>query len=93
MPFLTVAQIKSLKAINCITLENLAGMSDTNVGKGMGLVQLRDKARAYLEAAKSAAPITALQAQLDERDALLKAQEDRIARLEAKLEQVMTTED
>lgn len=93
VPFLTVAQVKSLQAINCITLEQLAGMSDAHAGRGMGLIQLRDRAKAYLAAAKDAAPITALQNQLEEREAQIKAQEQRIARLEAQLEKMMETED
>lgn len=93
IPFLTVAQIKSLEAINCRTLEQLAGMSDVNVGKGMGLVQLRDRAKAFLAAAQDAAPITALQTKLEERENELETQKRRIEALEAKLEALMETEE
>lgn len=66
VPFLTVGQIAELKALNVFTLEGLAGMPDSTAHRFMGFNQMRDKARAFLEAARGLAPITQLQAQLDE---------------------------
>lgn len=81
VPFLTVGQIAELKAINCFTLEQLAGMSDQLAQKMMGMHGLRQKATAFLQAAKDSAPLTQMQAELEKRDneiALLKAQLDQL---------------
>jgi hypothetical protein len=66
VPFLTVGQVAELQALNVMTLEGLAGMSDTVAHRFMGFNDLRSKAQRFLDAAKSAAPITALQNQIDE---------------------------
>ncbi len=68
VPFLTVGQIAELKAVNCFTLEQLGGMSDALASKMMGMHGLRQKAAAFLEAAKGAAPFTKMQAELEKRD-------------------------
>jgi hypothetical protein len=65
VPFLTVSQIAELRALNVMSLEGLAGMADTVAHRFMGFHDMRTKAQKYLDAAKSAAPITALQAQVD----------------------------
>lgn len=66
VPFLTVGQIAELKAFNVMTLEGLAGMPDSVAHRFMGFHDMRSKAQKYLDAAKSAAPFTAMQAQIDE---------------------------
>ena len=65
VPFLSVTQIAELRALNVMSLEGLAGMADTVAHRFMGFHEMRTKAQKYLEAAKSAAPITELQAQVD----------------------------
>lgn len=56
VPFLNIAQIKDFKACNVMTLEQLADLSDTNVQKlGMGAVEARKKAQAYMKAAGDSA--------------------------------------
>ena len=65
VPFLTVSQIAELKAFNCFTLEQLAGMSDQAGQKFMGIQALKQKAQKYLDAAASAAPLTHLPEQID----------------------------
>lgn len=65
VPFLSVSQIAELKALNVMSLEGLAGMADTVAHRFMGFHEMRAKALKYLDAAKSAAPITALQEQVD----------------------------
>lgn len=66
VPFLSVSQIAELRALNVMSLEALAGMADTVAHRFMGFHEMRTKAQKYLDAAKSAAPITALQNQVDE---------------------------
>lgn len=65
VPFLTVSQIAELRGFNCMTLEQLAGMSDQAGQKFMGFQSLKQKAQKYLDAANNAAPITHLQEQVD----------------------------
>lgn len=74
-PPLTAAQVAEMNALSIFTVEQLAGLSDTGLDRlGLHARTLQNKARAFLESAKSAAPIehlTAENAQLRERlDAL-----------------------
>jgi hypothetical protein len=60
-PELDVAQIEELRAARVRTVEQLAGMSDANLGKlGPGWRPVRQAAQDFLEAAKSSAPLTRL---------------------------------
>lgn len=74
VPFLTVSQVAELKALNVMSLENLAGLADTVAHRFMGFHDLRTKAQRFLEAAKSSAPLTAMQAQIDELKSLNEVQ-------------------
>ena len=66
LAFLTRAQVADLKAINVHTAEQLAGMNDSTSHNLMGFHAIKDRARAYIEAAAGNAPILKLQAQIDE---------------------------
>jgi hypothetical protein len=56
VPFLNIAQVRELAAINIKTLEQLAGLSDLMVQKtGMGGIELRKKAQSYMKAATDSA--------------------------------------
>lgn len=83
VPFLTVGQIAELKALNVHTLEQLATLADTVAHKVMGFQELKRKAAQFLEAAKSAAPITMLNEQLAQRDAQIAAMQQQIDRMQA----------
>lgn len=85
---------RGLENINIWTVQQLAAMSDSRCTQPgtMGLRDLRDKARAFLESASQTAPIAALQAQLDDmkkretlRDDQLKQALQRAEEAEAKL--------
>lgn len=55
-PILTVSRVAELKALNIFTVESLAELSDTGLAKlGMGARELQNKAKAFLESAKSGA--------------------------------------
>lgn len=90
VPFLTVSQIAELKAVNCLTLEHLATMSDQNAAKFMGMNGLRQKAKDYLEAAKSAAPLTRLQAELAKRDNEIEVLKNQLAEQGKQLQKLTT---
>jgi hypothetical protein len=89
VPFLTVGQIAELKAVNCLTLEHLAGMSDQLASKLMGMHSLRQKAKAYLEAANNAAPLTKLQAELEQRDAEIESLRNQLKTLQAQMSKLV----
>ena len=62
------AQVEQLLSLKIRTVETLAGLDDAALGRvGMGAVELRNRARAWLEAAdktgKTAAKLEALQVQ------------------------------
>ena len=61
IPSLDVAQIAAMRDSKIYTVEQLAGVSDSNIHQlGMGAFELRAKAKAYLEQAKGQAPIDKL---------------------------------
>jgi predicted MPP superfamily phosphohydrolase len=81
VPFLTVSQIAELKGLNVYTLEQLAGIADTHSRHFMGFNSMKQKAVAYLESAKSAAPITAMKLELEKRDAEIEVLKQQVAKL------------
>lgn len=59
-PQINRAQVKESKHFEVHTVEAMAGLSDANCMKmGMGFMELRTKAKAYLTAAKDTAAVTA----------------------------------
>lgn len=87
--WMTASQVKELEYFNCYTVEQLAGMADTHAQKFMGMMDLRQKARDFVAAAKASAPLAALREEITVKDnqlaAALKAIEEqgqRIAELE-----------
>jgi hypothetical protein len=86
VPFLTVGQIAELKAMNVMTLEQLANLSDTVMHRFMGAHKLRQQAKAYLMAAFEAEPITRMQAELDKRDAEIAVLKQQVAALMQRVE-------
>jgi type I restriction-modification system DNA methylase subunit len=85
-PFLTRGQVEEMKYFNVTTVEGLADLPDIHAQKFMGLVGLKQKAKAYLAVIKENAPIQKLQAQLDEKDAKLKAMEQLLKEQGDKIE-------
>lgn len=82
-PQVTRAQVKEAKYFEVHTVEQLSELSDTSCQRmGMGFFELRNKAKAYLEAAKGTAAETAQAAEnqrlRDEIEAL-KAQVSEVA--------------
>ena len=77
--WLTPSQIMELNSLNCRTVEQLAGMSDQLSQKFMGHHAMKQRAQAYLEFAKDAAPMLKLQAELEKRD-------DQIATMQKQIE-------
>lgn len=68
VPWMSLAQIAEFNAVGCKTVEQLVGMPDNISQKFMGHHALKQRAQAYLAAAKDAAPALMLQAELEKRD-------------------------
>jgi len=83
VPWLTVGVIAELKAVNCHTIEHLAGMGDAQLSKMMGMLGFRQKAQAWLQAATEAVPFTKMRAELEERDNTIEVLKQQVAALMA----------
>lgn len=60
VPSLSRAQVEELKHLHCVTVEQLAALTDDAAQRFMGMNKLRQWAKDYLEAAESNAPVTRL---------------------------------
>src|SRR6187399_475922 len=83
-PLLTTGQVHELKAVNVMTVEQLAGMSDANVARFMGGYELRRKAETFLKVAKNTAEAQRLVTLNDELTARLAAQDAFIRTMAAR---------
>lgn len=79
------AQVEELKYFNVHTIEQLAGMADSNAQKFLGIYALREKARKHLELLKESAPLDHLQAELTKRDETISALTERLESLEEQI--------
>lgn len=80
--WLTPSQIMEFAALNCTTVEQLAAMPDQLAQRFMGAHSMKQRAQAYLDAAKDAAPMLKLQAELEKRD-------DIIANMQKQLDELV----
>jgi hypothetical protein len=88
-PGCTRSQVEDLRYKHCHTVEQIAAMSDTLCGQlGMGYVQLRQKAKDYLEQAKGNAPLEKLRAAFDEERAQLDATRAQLQECQKELRQL-----
>lgn len=85
MPWLSGGQIKELEYFNCMTVEQLANMPDSTAQKFMAVNKLKQLAKDYLQAAKEAAPLTQMRAELDDRDNKIETLERQMKELLARL--------
>jgi len=81
-PALTKAQVEEMKFFNVHTVEQLAGMSDEQSQKFMGIQNLRTRARAFLEESGKSAAAEKLSSELAKRD-------EEIAYLKAQMEEIL----
>jgi hypothetical protein len=68
LPWMNIGQAEEFKAVGCHTVEQLVGMADSVSQKFMGHHQIKQRAQAYLDAAKGIAPTLQLEAELQKRD-------------------------
>lgn len=82
-PGIATPQIAELAHFNVKTVEQLAAMADAAAQKFMGINALRQRARDFLEAARGAAPLTAMRAELETRDSEIAVLKQQMAQLMA----------
>lgn len=92
-PRISRAQVEELKYFGCRTVEQLAGMSDTQAQKFPGINILRQWARDFLEQAKATAGESLLRKELDTRDSEIAALKKAVADLSARVAQQEEDED
>lgn len=85
-PILSSSQIRELEYFNVKTVEQLAGMSDTNAQQFAGITSLRKQAADYLELAKDGSVLTKMNAELEQRDNTIAIQENTIQEMMERLE-------
>ncbi len=79
-PMMTRGEVEEMKYFGVFTVEQLADLADVHVGKFMALGKKKEQAKAFLQAAKDTAPLTQLNAAVEQKDAeiaaLMQAVED-----------------
>lgn len=86
VPWLNSSQVKEMEYFNVYTLEQLASLADNHAQKFIGINALRQRAKDAIQAAKEAAPLQAIRAEIESKDnelkAALQAIKDQAARIE-----------
>lgn len=85
-PAVGKSTVMNFKAANVHTVEHLAAVTDAALHNlGTGAMELREKARVWLAAAKDSAKVTQLQDELAKRDADIKALREQLAEVARKV--------
>lgn len=88
----TRAQCDELAYFKIVTIEQLANVTDGNAQRFIGLSQLRDKAKRYLEQVKDEAPAHKLEAELQTRDEKISTLENQLAQMEARIQELASVQ-
>lgn len=93
---LSPAQVEALVRINILTVEDLANVNDEGIRRiGMGAVEMKNKARAWLMQANDKGPLTQENAALRRENEVLKSENamliDQVAKLKAAINQPAAT--
>ena len=98
-PLVTRARAEELKHFNITTVEQLAEVNDIDAQKIMGLVDLKNKARAYLEASEKNEAPSRLITEIDDLKSKLKVSEmnrmklvDRVDELQSQIKALHETQ-
>jgi len=83
LPWMSKSQIAELNAVHVVTVEQLAAIPDSSGQQFMGHHSMKQRAQAYLDAAKEAAPTIRLQAELEKRDAQIAELKEAVEILKA----------
>jgi hypothetical protein len=86
VPWLNSSQVKELEYFNVYSLEQLAALSDSHAQKFMGINALRQRAKDAIQAAKEAAPLATIRAEIEAKDnqlqVAIQAVKDQAVRIE-----------
>lgn len=86
-PLMSKSQVKELEFFNVSTVEQLADLNDSNAQKFPGILNLRQKAKDFLIAAKDAGHLASMRSEMEAKDAtiseLTKSLEEMKTRLSA----------
>lgn len=93
VPWLSLSQVKELEYFNCVTVEQLAAMPDSTAMKFIEIQKLKQLAKDFLQAAKEAAPLTAMRAEMDKKDNELAAMKLQIEKLTQLVEKLSPEDD
>lgn len=82
-PVVPAEMVKALEYINVFTVQQLAALNDANISKpgAIGLREMRDKARNFIESAKTMAPIVKLEAENGELKKRLELMQEQMKQL------------
>jgi hypothetical protein len=81
LAFLTEGQRLEFAAVRCVTAEQLLAMPDNVAQKFAGINQIKQRVKAYLDAAAGNAPLLKLQSEIEARDARIAVLEEAVAEL------------
>lgn len=91
-PIVTRSLCEELAYFKIYTVEQLAEVSDSNLSKFMGGTALRQRARDFLEAAKSDAPLSQLRAEVEKKDLEIADLNGKLTLVLARLEKLEKNE-
>lgn len=82
-PVVPTEMVKALEYINVFTVQQLAALNDANISKpgAIGLREMREKARNFIESAKTMAPIVKLEAENGELKKRLELMQEQMKQL------------
>lgn len=87
-PLIRPDQLEELAYFKIKTVESLAGMADGNIPPVMGMLELRQRARDFLESAKDAGLLGKMRQQMEEQAAHIQQQKMIIDELTKKLDEI-----
>lgn len=90
MPWVSTAMAEELAAFSIRTVEQLAGLNDNLTAKIMGVGLLKQKAKAFLDAALADQQNSQLQAELAQRDNQINLMKKQMAEMSESLQQLKT---
>jgi hypothetical protein len=84
-PLLARNQVAEFKAMNIFSVDQLASLPDAYGSKIMGFQGIKQKAQAFLKAASDSAGVEKMEAQLKERDELIRRQGEALQQMQAQI--------
>lgn len=84
-PLMASSQVEEMKYLGFVTVEQIASANDSVVANITGLQGLKNKAKAFIEFSKGAAPLEQMQAKLAESDNVVETLQRQLAETQAAL--------